>query len=686
MADLTIVIKGDSASVQKALKNTNASLKKTEKQTKKTAKAANPGMKVAFAAVAAVLTGVVAQGFKKVIGLASDLEEANAKFGTVFRGNSREANRMRQELVDSYGLSAAAATEFLGTVQDFLVPMGFARKEATSMSGDLVILARDLASFNQGMGITTDQALKDLTGAISGIKIPMKKYGVDINDAALANFALAQGITTATKDMTTQEKASLILQKTIADTSDAQGDYIRTQDSLANSMKTITAAGQDMATVIGQDINAVIQPSIVNFKKWIKSTEGLTAANKAIKGMWFYMTVVKEAIGSIIRPFIFFGKIAWTAIWPLLGLWLKLAKKLVSFAKSLGAVKDIVIGFAKSIKETLTSNIIKVFNKVVDGAKAGVQKIAKLISLIPGLGDKFSKIAEVAGNVINNTVNPALSSIGTTIKDVVNPALNTVSETAKIGFGLISSYWEENKGILTGGFADVQEAWKAMMDANGAATIDGMDKIVLDNEDAAARIKATWEKQQKELKAKNLKMWSDRAEAAQKYVDITKSIASGLIDIEKNKLATMGDEDEKAKRKQAKRIKSLMKFEKAANIASAIIDTAAAVAKTLPNIPLSIAVGVAGAIQVAKIASTPIPSIADISAPHGADFTTDGQQTLTVGDNPSGRERVTVTPEEDDIQGGGNIYYIDNITVVANNPEEFGEQMKEFGIVTARRA
>jgi len=148
----------------------------------------------------------------------------------------------------------------------------------------------------------------------------------------------------------------------------------------------------------------------------------------------------------------------------------------------------------------------------------------------------------------------------------------------------------------------------------------------------------------------------------------------------------MGDEDEKAKRKQAKRIKSLMKFEKAANIASAIIDTAAAVAKTLPNIPLSIAVGVAGAIQVAKIASTPIPSIADISAPHGADFTTDGQQTLTVGDNPSGRERVTVTPEEDDIQGGGNIYYIDNITVVANNPEEFGEQMKEFGIVTARRA
>jgi len=528
MADLTIVIKGDSASVQKALKNTNASLKKTEKQTKKTAKAANPGMKVAFAAVAAVLTGVVAQGFKKVIGLASDLEEANAKFGTVFRGNSREANRMRQELVDSYGLSAAAATEFLGTVQDFLVPMGFARKEATSMSGDLVILARDLASFNQGMGITTDQALKDLTGAISGIKIPMKKYGVDINDAALANFALAQGITTATKDMTTQEKASLILQKTIADTSDAQGDYIRTQDSLANSMKTITAAGQDMATVIGQDINAVIQPSIVNFKKWIKSTEGLTAANKAIKGMWFYMTVVKEAIGSIIRPFIFFGKIAWTAIWPLLGLWLKLAKKLVSFAKSLGAVKDIVIGFAKSIKETLTSNIIKVFNKVVDGAKAGVQKIAKLISLIPGLGDKFSKIAEVAGNVINNTVNPALSSIGTTIKDVVNPALNTVSETAKIGFGLISSYWEENKGILTGGFADVQEAWKAMMDANGAATIDGMDKIVLDNEDAAARIKATWEKQQKELKAKNLKMWSDRAEAAQKYVDITKSIASGL--------------------------------------------------------------------------------------------------------------------------------------------------------------
>ncbi|MCO4303707.1 phage tail tape measure protein [Riemerella anatipestifer] len=47
--------------------------------------------------------------------------------------------------------------------------------------------------------------------------------------------------------------------------------------------------------------------------------------------------------------------------------------------------------------------------------------------------------------------------------------------------------------------------------------------------------------------------------------------------------------------------------EKAFNIANAIMSTALAVTKSLPNIPLSIAVGALGAIQVATIASTPLP-------------------------------------------------------------------------------
>ncbi|TLX73681.1 phage tail tape measure protein [Labilibacter sediminis] len=55
--------------------------------------------------------------------------------------------------------------------------------------------------------------------------------------------------------------------------------------------------------------------------------------------------------------------------------------------------------------------------------------------------------------------------------------------------------------------------------------------------------------------------------------------------------------------KQAKRDKALRIFE-------ATINTAAAIAEALPNIPLSIVAGVAGALQIAAIASAPLPAYA----------------------------------------------------------------------------
>ena len=73
MADLVIKIKGESVSIERALKRTDGALKNTTKQTKKTSASLNPGLKAAYAAVAAMLTGIVAQAFRKTIKLASPL-------------------------------------------------------------------------------------------------------------------------------------------------------------------------------------------------------------------------------------------------------------------------------------------------------------------------------------------------------------------------------------------------------------------------------------------------------------------------------------------------------------------------------------------------------------------------------------------------------------------------------------
>ena len=86
--------------------------------------------------------------------------------------------------------------------------------------------------------------------------------------------------------------------------------------------------------------------------------------------------------------------------------------------------------------------------------------------------------------------------------------------------------------------------------------------------------------------------------------------------------------------------------QKLISVTEAIINTAKGVTNALGSAPvpfnfiLAGITGALGAVQVAKIASAEPPS----AAAGGGDFITTKPTMLLVGDNPGGRERVTVTP------------------------------------------
>lgn len=83
--------------------------------------------------------------------------------------------------------------------------------------------------------------------------------------------------------------------------------------------------------------------------------------------------------------------------------------------------------------------------------------------------------------------------------------------------------------------------------------------------------------------------------------------ANKLKVLEAERQAQSEANDRKKKKAEAEQAK----FEKALNIANTIANTAAAVTKALPNIPLAIAVGVMGAAQLYKIIATKIPEYAE---------------------------------------------------------------------------
>jgi len=154
------------------------------------------------------------------------------------------------------------------------------------------------------------------------------------------------------------------------------------------------------------------------------------------------------------------------------------------------------------------------------------------------------------------------------------------------------------------------EANKALMDAEQKKTQEILDAIdreyeakrqailanMEDNEERAALLTDLEKAHEEELAAART-----AREAAEK------ATADKLAAIEKAKNEALRIASEVLEAKRAAARKKAAKQEKAVALLSAIVNTAAAIVKALPVIPLAIAVGILGAAQIAVIAGQRIP-------------------------------------------------------------------------------
>lgn len=185
------------------------------------------------------------------INAASDVEEMQSKFNTVFKELSGSVTAELETFADAANRSKFDLMGFAATLQDTFVPLGFARDEAADVSVTLVKLAEDLASFNN---LNTEDVVRDLQSALVGNTETLRKYGVVAQETQIKQEALATGLWDGEGAISAQAKAQAILQLTLKGTTDAQGDAIKTADSYANTSKGLEAAMTDLKVAIGQGL------------------------------------------------------------------------------------------------------------------------------------------------------------------------------------------------------------------------------------------------------------------------------------------------------------------------------------------------------------------------------------------------------------------------------------------------
>jgi len=146
---------------------------------------------------------------------------------------------------------------------------------------------------------------------------------------------------------------------------------------------------------------------------------------------------------------------------------------------------------------------------------------------------------------------------------------------------------------------------------------------------------------------------------AQSDYDKKKKWIEDNVKDETIKQKMMTELDSQLARTKAQNARSAALADKAAAITSIIVNTAAAVAKALPNIFLAALVGVMGAVQLGIALRAPMPSAAEGGIVSGPGL-------VMVGDNPSGREMLVPLEraEEMGFGGGGGRSYTFNISVL----------------------
>jgi uncharacterized protein YukE len=192
--------------------------------------------------------GTVKSVIGPAIAAASNMEESLSKVNVVFGRGAREVEKFANSAAKNLGQSKQSVLEAAGVFGTFGKAAGLAGTDLAVFSNDFTTLATDLASFNN---TTPEEAVQAIGAALRGEAEPLRRFGVLLNDATLKQEAMTLGIYDGKGALTAQQKILAAQSAIYKQTGDAQGDFMRTSDGLANSTRTLSATFKDLQAKFG---------------------------------------------------------------------------------------------------------------------------------------------------------------------------------------------------------------------------------------------------------------------------------------------------------------------------------------------------------------------------------------------------------------------------------------------------
>ena len=470
LATLSVQIRADGnqarqemASVGEASKQ---EAKKVESSWKKTGEALTSIGKTLSLSISAPLTAAGVACVK----LASDLTETLGKTEVVFGNLSDTVIAWSETSVESMGLAQETALNMASTYGDLGTAMGLSVDEAANMSMSLVQLGADMASFKN---ISIERANVALQAIYTGETESLKAMGIVMTEANLEQFAMAQGCEKTYKSMSQTEKVMLRYKYVMSMTTNAQGDFVRTGDSLANQSRKLGENIKQLGASFGKILEPTIT-SVISTINWLVSwisglDDGVKRVIITVAEIVAAVPVIITAIGGVITV-VDKLKVAFTALTanPVAAWITAITVAIAALVAIITTVKGAIDEYNASIAElkdkeiTVKTNyetLIKVSQDKNQSIDDVINDIDAAIAAAQSAGELVAKIATVEDK--DRSVDSVIASIDSALKakelecqiagkkkenDATWQELNALR--AGILNGTITIYGEDGNGTL----------------------------------------------------------------------------------------------------------------------------------------------------------------------------------------------------------------------------------------------
>lgn len=222
---------------------------------------------------------------KSAIDLSADLTETQNVVDVTFGDMRDKVQDLADVSIEQLGMSELSVKKFASRFQAMGVTMGITNEQvanaselinklnkrlesagyntaANSMADMSIQLTRLVADYSSLFNFSQEDVAKDFEAVFTGMTRPLRTYGLDLRQASLQEFALANGIEKKVKEMSNAEQTLLRYEYVMANSSRAMGDFIRTADSWSNQIRILRENFKRLGAVIGGAFINFLKPMV----------------------------------------------------------------------------------------------------------------------------------------------------------------------------------------------------------------------------------------------------------------------------------------------------------------------------------------------------------------------------------------------------------------------------------------